>query len=118
MIVQGQYSLDMILDNRLFQGIGLDPSLQNSFFSDVSVPVKSPGGRESMFADDLNVFQEFDRRKNLAEVQDTLQQCRDKVHKWGEANRVSFNPSQKHLVVLHPSDYHGPSFQLLSDFRH
>jgi hypothetical protein len=112
-VVQGQHSVDMVLANSVFQGTVLGPPLWNSFFSDVSVPAKSTGGRESMFADDLNVFQEFDRTKNLAEVQDTLQQCREKVHKWGKANRVSFDPSKEHLVVLHPSDYHGPSFKLL-----
>ena len=105
--------MDMVLDNTVFQGTVLGPSLWNSFFSDVSVPAKSTGGRESMFADDLNVFQEFDRKKNLAEVQDTLQQCREKIHTWGKANRVSFDPSKEHLVVLHPAEYHGPCFKLL-----
>jgi hypothetical protein len=66
-----------------------------------------------MFADDLAVFQEFDRGKNLAEGQDTLQECRVSVHKWGRANRVSFDPSKKHLVVLHPSAYHGAAFKFL-----
>ena len=80
-VVQGQHSVDMVLDNTVFQGTVLGPSLWNSFFSDVSVPAKSTGGRESMFADDLNVFQEFDRSKNLVGVQNTLQQCRENVHK-------------------------------------
>ena len=66
-----------------------------------------------MFADDLNVFQEFDRQQPVIEVQETLQKCRDKVHKWGKANRVSFDPSKEHLVVLHPSEYHGAAFKLL-----
>ena len=66
-----------------------------------------------MFADDLNVFQEFDRREDLAKVQDTLQQCRERVHKWGKTNRVSFDPAKEHLVVLHPSAYHGAAFKLL-----
>ena len=66
-----------------------------------------------MFADDLNVFQEFDRKTNLVEVQNTLQQCRDSVHRWGKVNRVSFDPSKEHLVVLHPVEHHGPCFKLL-----
>ena len=112
-VVQGKHSVDMILENTVFQGTVLGPPLWNSFFADVSIPAKSTGGRESMFADDLNVFQEFDRRKNLAEVQDTLQSCRENVHKWGKTNRVSFDPSKEHLVVLHPFENHGAAFKLL-----
>jgi len=87
--------------------------LWNSFFSDVGVPAKSTGGREEKFADDLNVFQEFDQRKSLAEVHNTLQKCRDEVHKWGRTSRVSFDPSKEHLVVLHPIEYHGACFKFL-----
>ena len=105
--------MDMVLDNSVFQGTVMGPPLWNAFFSDVSIPAKSTGGRESMFADDLNVFQEFDRTTNLVEVQNTLQQCRDSVHRWGKVNRVSFDPSKEHLVVLHPVEHHGPCFKLL-----
>ena len=112
-VVQGKYSEDMIIDNSVFQGVVLGPPLWNSFFADVSVPAKSTGGKEAMFADDLNVFQEFDRQQPLAQVQNTLQTCRDRVHKWGKTNRVSFDPSKEHLVVLHPSEYHGACFKLL-----
>ena len=112
-VVQGKYSEDMIIDNGVFQGVVLDPPLWNSFFADVSVPAKSTGGKEAMFADDLNVFQEFDRLQPLAQVQNMLQTCRDRVHKWGRANRVSFDPSKEHLVVLHPTENHGACFKLL-----
>ena len=112
-VVQGQYSNDMIIDNSVFQGTVLGPPLWNSFFSDVGVPAKSTGGREEKFADDLNVFQEFDQQKPLAEIQNTLQKCRDEVHKWGRTNRVSFDPSKEHLVVLHPVANHGACFKFL-----
>ena len=49
----------------------------------------------------------------MTEVQNTLQKCRENVHKWGKANRVSFDPSKEYLVVLHPSAYHGEAFKLL-----
>jgi len=112
-VVQGQYSEDMIIDNSVFQGTVLGPPLWNTYFSDVNVPAKSTGGREAMFADDLNVFQEFDRQQPLPEIQGTLEKCRDKVHKWGRTNRVSFDPSKEHLVVLHPTANHGACFKLL-----
>jgi hypothetical protein len=49
----------------------------------------------------------------LTEVTDTLEKCRTRVHKWGEANRVIFDASKEHHVILHPSLNHGPAFKLL-----
>ena len=66
-----------------------------------------------MFADDLNVFQEFDRLAPLPSVVSTLETCRTRVHSWGRANRVTFDPGEKHLVVMHPSMGHGAAFKLL-----
>ena len=80
-VVQGKMSENMIQDNSVFQGTVLGPPLWNSFFSDVSVPAQSSGGQESMFADDLNVFQKFERLQPIAEVQGTLERCRRDVHK-------------------------------------
>jgi len=111
--VQGEYSEIMQIENSVYQGTVLGPPLWNSFFSDVAVPASSAGGKEAMFADDLNVFHTFERHVPLTEVTDILERCRSRVHKWGTTNRVSFDASKEHLVVLHPSLNHGPSFKLL-----
>ena len=66
-----------------------------------------------MFADDLNVFQQFDRCTPLEQVQEKLEKCRRRVHDWGRMNRVSFKPSKEHMVVLHPSENHGAPSKLL-----
>ena len=66
-----------------------------------------------MFADDLNVFQEFDRLLPLANCQTQLARCRTRVHAWGRANRVSFDATDEHVVVLHPGNSFGESFKLL-----
>ena len=42
-----------------------------------------------------------------------LSDCRRRVHSWGVANRVSFDPAKEHLVVIHPSQSHGEPFKLL-----
>jgi hypothetical protein len=102
--------VDMIRDNSVFQGTVLGPSLWNDFFGDMIMPGKFTGGREGMFADDLHIFQKFDRRKTRAE-QDILQKCRVSVHKWGKANRVSFDPSKNHLDEFDLTGYHGAAFK-------
>ena len=111
--VQGVLSEIMRIDNSVYQGTVLGPPLWNAFFADVAVPASSTGGEEGMFADDLNVFQQFDQRTPLEEVKSALAKCRDRVHTWGKANRVSFDAAKKHFIVLHPSAGSGPAFKLL-----
>ena len=84
------------------------------FFSDVSAPPASMGGQEAMFADDLNVFREFDQYVPLEQVTEDSQKCRSKVHRWGATNRMSFDPSKELMIVLHPSDAHGAPFKFLA----
>ena len=111
--VQGAFSEEFEIANSVFQGSVLGPPLWNTFFADVAQPAGSTGGSEAMFADDLNVFQEVEQLAPLADVQGTLERCRSKVHAWGRTNRVSFDASKEHLVVLHPTRGHGESFKLL-----
>ena len=112
-VVQGASSDDFVLDDMLFQGTVLGPCLWNTFFADVGIPARSTGGQEAMFADDLNMFQAFDLSTPLPDVISKLTTCRQRVHKWGGANRVSFDAAKEHLVVIHPREHHGDSFKLL-----
>ena len=91
----------------------LGPPLWNTFFSDVSAAARHTGGKEQMFADDLNIFREFPQATTLTDCQSDLQRYRERVHNWGKANRVSFDASKEHMVVLHPSKCHGEAFKLL-----
>ena len=112
-VVQGARSDVFEFANSVYQGTVLGPTLWNTFFSDVSGPASSTGGHEAMFADDLNVFQEFDRLAPLSDCQAQMAQCKRRVHTWGEMNRVCFDASKEHMVILHPSESHGDSFKLL-----
>ena len=66
-----------------------------------------------MFADDLNVFQRFKKGTPLQECKDVMVKCRDSVHKWGKTNRVSFDATKEHIMVIHPSESYGDTFKLL-----
>jgi len=112
-VVQGSYSDCFEIANSVFQGIVLGPPLWNTFFADVGTPASSTGGREAMFADDLNVFQEFDRALPAHVCQEQLERCRKRVHSWGKANRVSFDALKEHMIILHPSESMGEPFKLL-----
>ena len=97
----------------MYQGTVLGPPLWNTFFADVAHAANANGGREAMFADDLNVFKTFRRNTPLSQMMDDLTKCREKVHSWGKMNRVSFDPKKEHLVVIHPDEFHGEAFKLL-----
>ena len=112
-VVQGASSDPFILDDQVFQGTVLGPPLWNSFFADVAVPASASGGKSAIFADDLNVFKLFDRETPIDELTNDLAECQTRVHAWGRANRVTFDPAKEHLVVLHPSEFHGEPFKLL-----
>ena len=42
-----------------------------------------------------------------------LQKCREKIHKWGAANRMISEFFKKLLIVLHPPRGHGAPFRFL-----
>ena len=112
-VVEGTASDEFEIANTVFQGTVLGPPLWNTFFNDVSdVPVHL-GAKPAIFADDLNIFRQFDRTEDNTEVKRVMEVCRSRVHAWGRCNRVSFDPGKEHLVVLHPSLGEGETFRLL-----
>ena len=99
--VEGVSSDVIKICNTVFQGTVLGPPLWNLFFNDVSVSASSLGDSASVFADDLNVFQRFDREIPNDDIERKMHLCRVRVHKWGNTNRVAFDPGKEHIVILH-----------------
>ncbi len=66
-----------------------------------------------MFADDLTVFQKFVKTDNNEHIHRQMHLCRTQVYKWGRTNRVVFDPSQEHVVIIHPTLGEGEPFKLL-----
>ena len=112
-LVQGAASDEFGIDDSVYQGTVLGPPLWNTFFADVDEPARSTGGKEKMFADDLSVFQPFDRLTPPEECKAVLKKCKDNVHKWGKRNRVTFDAAKEHMIILHPSEHHEEAFKLL-----
>ena len=59
------------------------------------------------------MFKLFDRLAELEDIISELSECRERVHAWGRMNRVSFDATKEHLVVMHPTECHGLPFKLL-----
>ena len=117
-VVQGESSDLFKIEDSIFQGTVLGPALWNVFFADVAIPAGCTGGNEAMFADDLNVFQLFERELPTESIIQKLSHCRNKVHGWGRMNRVSFDAKKEHLAIIHPDKkfQHGEGFRLLGCF--
>ena len=74
--MQGSASEEFVLEDTVFQGTVLGPPLWNSFSADVAKPASATGGKEGVFADDLNVFREFDRFTSVPDIMTELSDCR------------------------------------------
>ena len=105
-VVGGTRSNDFTIENSVFQGTVLGPILWNCFIMDVIFAARSRGGREALFADDLSIFQTFDRHECDVHIASEMQQTRRCVHEWGARNRVAFESSKEHIVTVHPI-FHG-----------
>ena len=89
----------------------MGPTLWNIYFADVEGSTQNTGGKDAAFADDLNIFQTFHRLDESENIQCTFQRCRSNVHRWGDRNRITFDASKEHLVILHPQYYEGNAFK-------
>ena len=112
-VVEGTVSDAFEIANTVFQGTVLGPALWNVFFNDVTQPASSLGGTPSLFADDLTVFQKFVKTDTNEDIHRRMHLCRTRVHKWGRTNRVTFDPSKEHVVIIHPALGEGDPFKLL-----
>ena len=112
-VVEGVCSDSFDILDTVFQGTVLGPPLWNIFFNDVVIPAGSTGGDPNLFADDLNVFQKFDRLDDNDAIKLEMDRCRAEVHSWGKRNRVSFDASKEHVTILHPMHGEGDPVKLL-----
>ena len=112
-VVEGTRSDETEIADTVFQGTVFGPSLWNTFFSNVSSVAIDSNAKPNMFADDLNIFKEFDRLMPDTIVSREMEVCRARVHSWGRTNRVLFDPSKEHVIAIHPTNGFGDSFKLL-----
>jgi hypothetical protein len=111
-VVNGQESRAYTIENQVYQGTVLGPPLWNVFFSDVSAVISSEF-TETKFADDLSAFRAFDSSIGQSEILDTMKDCQSGIHKWGKINRVSFDSTKEHCLILSKHTPQGDSFKFL-----
>ena len=112
-VVQGCQSKPYKISNQVFQGTVLGPPLWNCFFKSVSEIIISHNYTDAKFADDLSAYREYASAVPNAQILSDLHSLQFDVHAWGFPNRVSFDVSKEHFVVLHKRQNHGDDFKLL-----
>ena len=111
--VQGQHSVDMVLDNSVSQGTVMGPPLWNIFYEDARHAVNEHDFIEAIFADDLNGFRAFEPETTDNDILSKLQECQRSLHSWGTANQVMFDPGKESFHILHPRKPYGDNFKML-----
>jgi len=111
-VVNGTGSAPYVIQDEVYQGTVLGPPLWNVFFADVSAYVGQQF-TEAKFADDLSVFRSFDSHWGSGEILSMMENCQASIHDWGDVNRVTFDSSKEHRVILSKREPVGESFKFL-----
>ena len=112
-VVKGAFSSNRVLANSVFQGTVWGPPLWKIFYQDARSAIIHQGFRDTVYADDLHAFRNFDLQQLNSEIFDTMREVQAELHDWGRANSVCFDPNKEEFVILHRTRSEGSSFNLL-----
>ena len=112
-IVDGVKSVPMKLFNMVFQGTVWGPVLWSVYYQDVDRPVAKSGFTESVYADDLNCWRVFPDCLGDSLLHNCLRSCQAQIHKWGAANRITFDAAKESQHILHERHPYGDNFKIL-----
>ena len=112
-IVSGEQSKEVHLQDMVFQGTVWGPPLWNSFYADSRHPIQKHDFQEIIFADDLNAWKKFEAGTAHDTMLAAMQDCQHELHQWGSANQVSFDADKEGKYVLSRRHPHGDNFNLL-----
>ena len=112
-VLAGAQSRQYALRDMLFQGTVVGPPLWNLFYEDARDPVRAEDFVEVVYADDMNAFKEFPLATPNAEALQHGRAVQSKVHDWGRANQVAFDPAKESLHVISRRDGDDTTFRIL-----
>ena len=68
---------------------------------------------ETVFADDLNCFEDFPPTTDNDDIVNEMQLCQRSLHSWGAANRVTFDGAKESFHILSRTHPLGNDFTIL-----
>ncbi len=112
-VVAGEKSDGATLSNMVFQGTVWGPTLWNVFVGDAAIVFESAGFSVVIYADDVNAFKAYDASTPNATILADLRARQAELHRWGLANRVSFDAGKESFAVLSSTEPEGENFKVL-----
>ena len=112
-VVGGTRSKPFLIKDMVFQGTVLGPQLWNLFFEDAKRAINEFMYDEIIFADDLNAYKILPGGTSNDVAIKAIDSVQQELHRWGEANQVTFDPTKESKHILCSSDPFGADFKLL-----
>ena len=112
-VVGGYRSTSFSIEDMVYQGTVLGPTLWNIFFADACEAIREYFFEEVVYADDLNAFRMFHSGTSNNDILGAVDKCQDELRAWGKANQVSFDPAKESKHVMSRRDPCGDNFKLL-----
>ena len=112
-IVNGKKSNGMRLRDMVFQGTVWGPSLWNAFFGDCVCAIQTCDFEAVIYADDCNAFKRYPSCFANRFIFEDLRECQLCLHKWGQANAVSFDAGKEETMIISTTDACGGPAKLL-----
>ena len=113
MVVAGTSSPEFTMSNMVYQGTVWGPSFWNVFVADASRVLRLLDFEEILYADDLNTFKGFPSSTPNLRILSELADAQSKLHSWGRANQISFDPSKESIHILSRTNPYGDAFTIL-----
>jgi hypothetical protein len=112
-VVAGAKSRGCTLANMVYQGTVWGPTLWNVFVGDAAVVFESLGFSVVVYADDVNAFKSFAASTSNIAIAAELRSAQAELHRWGFANRVTFDASKESVTILSTTQPEGDNFKVL-----
>ena len=112
-IVNGKKSDRMSLRNMVFQGTVWGPTLWNAFFGDCVCAIAVCGFEVVIYADDCNAYRCFPWSMSNGAIMEELREAQRSLHKWGKANRVTFDAGKEEFMIISTVDPVGGPAKIL-----
>jgi hypothetical protein len=112
-VVGGEKSVEVSLEDMVYQGTVWGPPLWNVFYEDARKAITEWLFTEAVYADDLNAYREFSSTTSNDMIMKCMDSCQSELHCWGNANQVAFDPKKESKHILSLRDPVGGNFKLL-----
>ena len=112
-VVGGVESINILMQDMVYQGTVWGPVLWNSFFADAVQALIKAKFESIVYADDLNAYHLFPNQTEQSVIDRSLRSCQDELHKWGRGNRVTFDPKKESFHTVSRVHPQGDGFKIL-----